>query len=87
MKGTNTKKGGDYMITKKKRAGHLKLRGLMAENNYSISTLSTRADMTPATLGNKLGGYSPFTVPEIKRIAEVFGLSDEDIIKYFFRED
>ena len=70
-----------------KRTGHLPLRARIVASGETLSSVSEKAGMAQATLAAKLLNYRPFTVREIKGIAEALQLSDMEIIKYFFKEE
>lgn len=83
-------KGGEGMAklgTPQNRSGHMKLRGRIAEAGYTLSAFCVEAGFVGPTLSCKLTGRSPFSVPEIKRIAKVLSIPDDEIATYFFKED
>lgn len=70
-----------------KRTGHLPLRARIVASGETLTSVAQKAGLAQATLAAKLLNYRPFTVREIKGIAEALHLSDAEIIKYFFKEE
>lgn len=59
-----------------------KLRGKMAEEGYTVRSLSEKSGIPVSTLSNKLNGVSEFKASEMILISQV--LEIEDVENYFF---
>ena len=64
----------------------LKLKGKMAEEKETISSLAKKLDMSRNTLASKLEGRTAFDILEIRRVSEELNIDPDDIINYFFTD-
>lgn len=62
------------------------LKAAMARKGISIPRLAELLGISKKTIYTRFSGDTDFTLKEIKRIAEVLELSDEDILIIFFTE-
>lgn len=60
------------------------LRTKIAEQGYTIATLARKVGIAPNVLRMKLHCWKQFTIDEIRQIAQVLGLSNYEMEKYFF---
>lgn len=56
------------------------VRAELARRNIPAQSLAEAVDLNRATLGRRLNGYSSFTIDELDRIADYFGLPLEVLI-------
>lgn len=73
------KKGGETMNTSE-------LKAAMARKDISIPKLSELLEINKKTMYSRFSGETEFSLSEIKKIAEVLELSNEDILIIFFTE-
>lgn len=64
----------------------LKLKGKMAEEKETISSLAEKLEMSRNTLASKLEGRTSFDILEIRRVSEELGIEQDDVVKYFFTD-
>ena len=62
-----------------------KLRGLIAEKGYNITTFSRKIGMTVLTFRNKLTGKSEFSIEESLRIKHALDTDDKTYIEVFYK--
>lgn len=63
-----------------------KLLGLMREKKVTQQELAKQIGNTTATLNLKLNNKAKFRQTEIIKICEVLGISEQDIVLYFFTQ-
>lgn len=66
-----------------------KIRSIMIQNGYkgTIKELANILAISEPSVVNKLSGKEDFKVKEIRRFAELFKLSDEEICEIFIRRE
>lgn len=62
------------------------LKAAMARKDISIPKLSELLEINKKTMYSRFSGETEFSLSEIKKIAEVLELSNEDILIIFFTE-
>ena len=65
-----------------------KIKSIMIQNGYkgTIRELATILEISEPSVVNKLGGKEDFKLKEIRKFAEKFHLTDEQICEIFVRE-
>lgn len=64
----------------------LKAKMAAAGDDTFIKTVAEILEITPGTASRKLAGTSSFKDQEIKKLAEKYGLTPEEIQEIFFEE-
>lgn len=62
------------------------LKAAMARKDINIPKLSELLEINKKTMYSRFSGKTEFSLSEIKKIAEVLELSNEDILIIFFTE-
>lgn len=65
---------------------HRKLKGLMGEHEVSTTYLAKSISISDQSLRDKLRGKADFRAEEILNICLIFGISTDEIGKYFFED-
>lgn len=60
------------------------LKGKIRESDSNYRELARRIGMSPATLSDKINGYSAFDIDEVNRIVNELRIEPEEIVKFFF---
>ncbi len=56
------------------------VRAMIARQRLSQTVVADRADIARSTLSRKLQGATPFTIDELYRLAEVFGIDAAELL-------
>lgn len=71
--------------TKVRKYHELKaLKGKIRESDSNYRELARRIGMSPATLSDKINGYSVFDTEEVNLIVSELRIEPSEIIKFFF---
>lgn len=71
--------------TKVRKYHELKaLKGKIRESDSNYRELARRIGMSPATLSDKINGYSVFDTEEVNLIVSELRIEPTEIIKFFF---
>ena len=62
------------------------LKAAMARKDISIPKLAELVEINKKTMYSRFSGETEFSLSEIKKIAEVLSLTNEDILIIFFTE-
>lgn len=63
---------------------HAKLRGRIKEKFNTVTAFAEACQMSRYKVDSRLSGKTEWTIREIELVCEVLGLTEEDIIPYFF---
>ena len=66
---------------------HNELKALIALSGYKLSFLANKIGVTRYSLTNKLNGITDFKSEEIKKLAEILNIKNEEIYIYFFSDN
>ena len=61
-----------------------KIKARLVELGTTISHISGDMDMTPYTLGRKIGNQSDMTLNEANKLQKLLDIPDDDFNAYFF---
>jgi len=61
-----------------------KIKARLVELGTTIAHISGDMDMTPYTLGRKIGNQSDMTLNEANKLQKLLDISDDDFNAYFF---
>lgn len=65
----------------------LKIKVERAKKQMSQNDVAEALGLSSSGYSFKEQGRTDFTLPEVQKMAEIFGLSDAEIIEIFFRRD
>lgn len=65
-------------------ADTLKLRAKMLEHGYTPTRLATEMGISERSLIAKMQNRTPFTLPDIKKICDIFAFTKKDLFTIFF---
>ena len=63
------------------------LKSIRVKNGITQEEIAEKMEMSVSAYSKRENGLIEFNVPEIKKIKEVLGLNDEDIIRIFFGDE